>query len=240
MGKSCVVVLAALLALSPASGQDPRWGRGPGSPYSYGPYGQPSTELTIEQQRKLGLSEEQIRKIAELRRDLERERAKLDEQLKAASAAAVAANAEVSRISAELRSLTTTRLQKVYDSVLTEAQRKTLAQQRLGEQARNWLRGYQQWLKLTDAQMEDITGLLVPVFEKYARMEDETAAARERLADLRRAEKPDIVAIEKAEKEVDDLARRNIYQQRQDELMQRMRAGLMPDQAEKLGQIHRR
>jgi predicted nucleic acid-binding Zn-ribbon protein len=207
---------------------------------SYSGYGQPTVELSIEQQRKLGLSDEQIQKIAEQRRDLEKERAKLEGQLKAASDAASVANAEVARIGQEVRGLATAKLQKIYDSVLTEAQKKTLAAQRLAEQARNWLRGYQSWLKLTDAQMDDLSGLLAPVFDKYSKMETELADARERLAEARRATKLDLAAIEKAEKEVAELSKRNVYQQRQDELMDKMRAGLLPDQLEKLGQVIRR
>jgi len=207
--------------------------------YGYS-YGQQSVDLTIEEQRKLGLSDAQIKKIAELRRELEKERVKLDAQLKAARDAAAAANAEVSRLNQEIRALSTTRLRKIYDDVLTPEQRKALDRRRCLEQAKAWLRGYRSWLKLSDAQVEDIAGLIAPVFEKYERMGDEAAAARERLAELRRAEKLDVAAIEKAEKEVEELSRRNIYQARQDELMEKMRAGLMPDQLEKLNRMRRR
>ncbi|HPD16019.1 MAG TPA: hypothetical protein PLE19_13785 [Planctomycetota bacterium] len=237
-------ILAAALALAGrvAAGGEGQWRLGQPSQYQYQygyPYGQPPVELSVEQQRKLGLSDEQIQKIAELRRDLEKERAKLDAQLKAASEAAAAANAEVSRLSQEVRAFSTTRLQKIYDAVLTPEQRKALDQQRYLEQAKAWLRGYQTWLKLTEAQVEDISNLLVPVFEKYAKMDDEAADARERLAELRRADKLDIAAIEKAEKEVEELSKRNVYQQRQEDLMDRMRAGLLPDQLEKIGQMRR-
>ncbi len=208
-------------------------------PY-YGPYGQPSVELSIEQQRKLGLSEAQIQKIAELRRDLEKERVKLEDGLKTASDAVAAANAEMGRLNQAIRDLSTTRLQKVYDAVLTEAQRKALERNRVVDQAKQWLRGYQSWLKLSDGQVEDISSLLVPVFEKYGKMESEVGDARERLSDLRCAEKLDIAAIEKAEKEVETLSKRTYYQERQNELMDKMKAGLMPDQLEKLGQVHRR
>lgn len=233
--------LAAVLAVAGrlAVAEDAKWRYGYPQYGGGYVYGQPSTELSIEQQRKLGLSDEQIRKIAELRRDLERERAKLDAQLKAASDAAAAANAEVARLNQEIRAFSTTRLQKVYDAVLTPEQRKALDQQRYLEQAKAWLRGYQAWLKLSDVQVEDISNLLVPVFEKYARMDDEVADARERLAELRRADKLDIAALEKAEKEVEELARRNVYQQRQEDLMDKMRAGLLPDQLEKIGQMRR-
>ncbi|HUT36628.1 MAG TPA: hypothetical protein VNE39_24275 [Planctomycetota bacterium] len=208
-------------------------------PY-YSPYGQPSVELSIEQQKKLGLTAEQIQKIAELRRDLEKERVKLDAELKTASGAVAAANADMARINQAIRELSGAKLQAVYDSVLTEAQRKALERNRLVEQAKMWLRGYQTWLKLTDAQVEDISSLLVPVFEKYNRVEGDANDARERLSELRRADKLDVAAIEKAEKEVEELSRRSVYQQRQDELMDKMRVGLLPDQLEKLGQIRRR
>ncbi len=207
-------------------------------PY-YG-YTQPTLELTVEQQKKLGLTADQMQKIAELRRDLEKQRAKLDADMKKAAEAVAAANAEIVRIGQEIRDLSTTRLQKIYDTVLTEAQRKAMERQRLVEEAKTWLRGYQSWLKLTDAQVEDISALLVPVLEKYAKMQNEVADARERLSDLRRADKLDIAAIEKGEKEVEELAKRNVYQARQDELMDKMKAGLLPDQLEKLGQVFRR
>lgn len=219
--------------------------RGPGHSYlypgypGYPGYGQPSAELTVEQQRKMGLSEEQIQKIAELRRELEKDRARIDAQLKAAQQAAAAANAEVSRLTQELYALTNTRLAKIYESVMTEAQLKAWRQQRYAEQAKQWLQSYKYWLKLSDAQVEDIAGLLVPVYEKYAKMEDQAAAARERLAELRRAEKPDIAAIEKAEREVAELSKTNVWPLRQNELMEKMRPGLLPDQIEKLDKIYR-
>ncbi len=203
------------------------------------PYGQPSPELTIEQQRKLGLTEEQIQKIAELRRDLEKQRAKLEGDLKKAGEAVAAANAEMARVSQDIRDLSTGKLQKLYDAVLTDAQKKALERIHLVDQAKVWLRGYQSWLKLTDAQVDDISNLLVPVFEKYAKAEGEAAAARDRLRDLRCADKPDIAAIEKAEKEVAELTKANVGQQRHDELMDKMKAGLLPDQLEKIGQIRR-
>jgi len=201
--------------------------------------GSQPAELTVEQQRKLGLSDEQIQKIAEKRRDLEKERAKLETQVKTARDAAAAANAEVARLNGEVQSILTLRLTKVYESVMSEAQVKAWRQQRFADQARQWLQGYKNWMKLTDAQMDDIANLLVPVFEKYARMDDERAAARERLADLRRADKIDVAAIDKAEKDLAELSKPNVYQLRQEELMDKMRAGLMPDQLEKLDRIHR-
>ena len=231
-----VVWGVGLLLAAQAPAQE--WRAPATTPYSG--YGQPTVELSIEQQRKLGLTDEQIQKIAEQRRDLEKERAKLEGQLKAASDGAAAANAEVARVNQEMRGLASAKLQKIYDSVLTDVQKKALATQRLADQGRNWLRGYQSWLKLTDAQMDDLSGLLAPVFEKYSKMETGLADARERLAEARRATKLDLAAIEKAEKEVAELSGRNVYQQRQDELMDKMRAGLLPDQLEKLGQVIRR
>jgi hypothetical protein len=234
MTRLCVLsIVAVLLSGAALAGEAMRY------PY-YSPYGQPSVELSVEDQKKLGLTAEQIQKIAELRRDLEKERAKLDEGLKKAGDAVAAANAEMARINQEIRDLSTTKLQKVYDAVLTEAQRKALERNRLVDQAKQWLRSYQAWLKLSDAQMEDISALLVPVFEKYGKMESTVGDAREHLSELRRADAPDIAAIEKAEKDVEELAKHTYYQERQNELMDKMRAGLLPDQLEKLGQVQRR
>ncbi len=233
-----VAVLGVAMAASLALAEE-GW-RAPGYTYpGYPGYGQPSTELTIEQQRKMGLTAEQIQKIAELRREVEKDRARIDAQLKAAQQAAGAANAEVSRLSQELYSLTGTRLAKVYESVMSEPQLKAWKQQRCAEQAKQWLQSYKYWLKLTDAQVEDIAGLLVPVYEKYSKLEDQVASARERLAELRKVEKPDVAAIEKAEKEVADLSRTNVWQLRQNELMDKMRPGLLPDQIEKLDKMYR-
>jgi cysteinyl-tRNA synthetase len=241
MRRACPWVGLVVLAVAQVAGAQGGRPWTSGQPYYYGGYGvQPPSELTIEQQRKLGLSEEQIQKIAELRRDLEKERAKLDAQLKAASEAAATANAEVARVSAELRNFSTTKIVKIYESVMDEKQRKAWERQRYLDQAKQWLTGYKQWLKLTDAQVDDISTLLIPVFEKFGKMEDETTAAKDRLSEFRRADKIDIAAIDKGEKEVEELTKRNVWQQRQDELMDKMKAGLMPDQLEKLGQIHRR
>ena len=206
--------------------------RSPGAP--------PSGELTVEEQRKLGLSEAQILQIAEKRRDLEKERQKIEEQLKAAREAAAAANAQVTKLSQEIRTITTVKIERIYESVLSETQLKAFRRQRFVDQAKQWLRGYRSWLKLTDAQVDDISGLLVPVFEKYARMEGELADAQERLAASRRADKVDIQAIEKAEKGVAELSKRNVYQERQTELREAMRPGLMPDQLEKLDRVRQR
>ncbi|MBM4036026.1 MAG: hypothetical protein FJ291_30200 [Planctomycetes bacterium] len=228
--------VAASLA---AAGEGPYWG-GPGYSYpGYPGYGQPSVELSIEQMRKLGLSAEQIQKISELRRDVEKDRVRLDAQLKAAQQAAAAANAEVSRLSQELYGLNSTRLAKVYEAVMSEPQLKAWKQQRYLDQAKQWLASYKQWLKLTDAQVEDISGLLVPVYEKYAKAEEQTASARDRLADLRKADKPDVAAIEKAEKDIAELSKTNVWQQRQTELMDKMKPGLLPDQIEKLDKMYR-
>ncbi|HUT31904.1 MAG TPA: hypothetical protein VNE39_00360 [Planctomycetota bacterium] len=229
--------LCVVLATGQAGAEERAW-RAPGSTHYYPGYSQPGLDLSIEQQRKLGLSAEQIQKIAELRRDLEKERVGLDAQLKAAQQAAAAANAEVMRVNRDLQALTNAKLVRVYESVMSEAQLKSWTQQRYLDQAKQWLQSYKQWLKLSDAQVEDIAGLLAPVYEKYAKMEDQAAAARERLAELRRAEKPDVAAIEKAEKEVAELSRTNVWQLRQAECMEKMRPGLLPDQIEKLGKMH--
>ncbi|MBM4038189.1 MAG: hypothetical protein FJ290_06700 [Planctomycetes bacterium] len=216
-------------------------GETPGYPYyypGYPGYYQKGQDLSIEELRKLGLTPEQIQKVTELRRDLEKERVRLDTQLRAAQQAAAAANAEVSRLSQEMQTLTNTRLAKIYESVMNETQLKAWKQQRFLDQAKQWLASYKHWLKLTDAQVEDIAGLLAPVYEKYAKMEDQAATAREELAALRRAEKPDVAAIEKAEKNVAELSKTNVWQARHNELMEKMRPGLLPDQLEKLGKMH--
>jgi len=240
MARACALVVAALLLGqgATAQGQAPgRWGGWSRGGLTTG--GQTANDLTIAEMRTLGLSEEQILKIAEKRRDLEKERAKLEEQLNAARDAAAAANAQVARLSLEVHELSGPAVEKIYKSVMTGEQFGAYERQRFLDQAKQWLRGHQGWLKLTDAQMEDIASLLVPVFEKYARMEGELADARERLADLRRADQLDLAAIDKAEKDLDELSKRNVFQLRQNELMERMRAGLMPDQLEKLDRIQR-
>jgi chromosome segregation ATPase len=213
-------------------------GETPGYPYYYPGYSQRGQDLSIEELRKLGLTPEQIQKVAELRRDLEKERVRLDAQLKVAQQAAAAANAEVARLTQETQALTNSKLVKVYESVMNEAQLKAWNHQRFLEQAKQWLQSYKQYLKLTDAQVEDIAGLLVPVYEKYAKMEDQATAAREELSELRRAEKPDVAAIEKAEKAVAEVSKTSVWQARQTECMEKMRPGLLPDQIEKLGKMY--
>jgi hypothetical protein len=71
-------------------------------------------------------------------------------------------------------------------------------------------------------------------------MEAEAGDARERLAELRRAEKLDVGAIEKAEKEVAGFSAQTLLTQRQEELMDKMRAGLLPDQFEKFDRLRPR
>ncbi len=231
--------VAAGLGAALAAGGEAPWG-GPGYSYpGYPGYGSQPPDLTIEQQRKLGLSDEQIQKIAELRRDIEKDRARLDAQLKAAQQAAAAANAEVTRLSQEMQSLLNVRLVKAFEGVMNEAQLKAWRQQRYADQAKQWLASYKYWLKLSDAQVDDIVNLLVPVYEKYGKLETQVADARERLAELRRAENPDVAAIEKAEKEVAELSKTSIWQQRHNELMDKMRPGLLPDQLEKLDKMYR-
>ena len=232
-------MVCAMASVAPA--QAVRRGIWTGLDYSYTKAGgQASGELTIAQQRKLGLSGEQIKKIAEARRDLEKQRLAIDEQLKKARAAAAAANAEVARLSQESRTILTLKIRKVYESVMTDAQRKAWKEQQLAEQAKQWLRSYKQWLSLTDAQVEDIALLLVPVFGKYEGRQDELEDVRERLAELRRADKIDIAAIEEAEKQVAELSKPNVSAERQKELSEAMRAGLMPDQLEKFDRVKRR
>jgi len=207
--------------------------------YRYGQR-QQSVELTIEQQRKLGLSDAQIQKIAEARRELEKERAKIEDQLRAARAAAAAANAEVTRLNQESRTILTLRLRKVYESVMGEEQLKKWKEEQFLAEARQYLRGYTRWLKLTDAQVEDIAQLLLPIYEKYDKMGDDLETTREKLAQLRRADKLDLAAIEAAEKKVAQLSKTSVYRERYNELREAMRAGLMPDQLEKFDRYRRR
>jgi chromosome segregation ATPase len=213
---------------------------GPRSIHYTSGYGQPPDELTIEEQRQLGLTEDQMRRIAEKRREIEKTRAKLQEQLDAAQEAVRTANAEVARLRQEIHTGLADQLREACEAVMTDAQRKEWRRQRFVEQGKQWLRGYTNWLKLTDAQVEDISALLVPVFEKYARMESQLDEAREQLAKARQATPIDLDAIDAAEKRVDELSKRNLMQLRQNDLMDAMRAGLMPDQLEKFDKIHRR
>jgi len=236
--KNKVAVAAVLLALPSIAlpQQSRRWyGQRP----SYWQGQQRTRELTIAQMRDLGLSDEQIRQVCEKRRDLEKEREKLQKELEAARQAVAAANARAAELSRQLNSLQSTRLVEIYKSAMTPSQFK--AYRRLGylDQARAWLRGYRNWLKLPDTQVEDIANLLVPVFEKYEAMMNELEEARRQLAELRRAENIDIRAIEEAEKRVAELSQRNIWQLRQQELMERMRAGLTPDQLDRLDRVRR-
>ena len=232
-----VLLVAGASVANAAAGQVQRQTYYPGG-YSYGR--QPATELTIEQQRKLGLSDEQIRKIAEARRDLEKERAKVEAQLATARAAASAANAEVARLNGEVRTLTTVRIRKILESVMTPDQRKAWKKQQYADQARQYLRSYMRWLGLTADQVEDIAQLLVPVYEKYDKVQDDLTGAKERLAELRKADQLDIAAIEAAEKHVAELSKVNVYQERYKELREAMRPGLMPDQLEKFDRYGRR
>jgi len=211
----------------------------PPATYSYpGGYrqgGMAVRDLTIAQQRELGLSDEQIAKIAERRRDIENDRAAVEARLQKAREAIQAASAEAARIQAELQDLDTSRLDEVFLAVMTKDQVRAFDRKRFAALAAQWLQGYRQWLKLTEAQVEDITLLLVPVFEKYDKVEDEKAAARDRLAAVRKADPLDIAAIDQAEKKLAELMKENAYVARQSELMKALRGGLLPDQVEKLG-----
>jgi len=114
-------------------------------------YGQkPSAELTIEEQRKLGLSDEQIQKIAVARREVEVQREQIQKELDAARAAASAANAEVARLNGDLRTVLTVRIRKIYESVMTPDQLKAWKKQQFVDQAKQYLRSYMRWLKLTE------------------------------------------------------------------------------------------
>ncbi|MBM4039314.1 MAG: hypothetical protein FJ290_12440 [Planctomycetes bacterium] len=223
-----VVCLAAGAALAQAGGVVVEQPGGQSWQYYYGKSQTPG-DLTIEQQRKLGLSAEQIQKIADLRRDVEKQRAALDAQIQAASA-------ELARLQQELRGLAA-KLPKAVESVMTPEQVKAWQQQQASDQARQWLQSYRYWLKLTDAQMEDLGNLLAPVFVKYTKMEQDAADARDHLSELRRAEKVDVAAVDAAEKRVAELTTQNVYMKRQTELMEKMRPGLLPDQIEKLDKM---
>lgn len=192
--------------------------------------------LSIEEQRKLGLSDAQIQKIAEARAGLERERAKLEEQLEGAYEAVANANAAAGKLRSQVRDITSVRIRKVYESVMTPEQLAAWKKQGYVEQAKRYLRQYSRWLNLKDEQVEDIALLLVPVYRKYDKLDEDERAAREALAELRRAEKVDVAAIEAAEKKVAELDELNSYNGRTRELRDAMRAGLMPDQLERLEQ----
>ncbi|MFP4057704.1 MAG: hypothetical protein ACLF0G_12630 [Candidatus Brocadiia bacterium] len=192
-----------------------------------------SQELTIEEQRELGLSDEQIQQIAEKRRTLEKERAELEAQLEAARKAAAAANAEVARLSTAVRGLQTERLREVYEAVMTEEQLAAWERQGYIEEARRHLRGYRRWLDLSDDQVDQIARLMVPVFRKYDRLQRELEDARAYLHELRVAEEIDVEAIEAAEKRLAELTQRASLRNRTEELREVMRTGLLPDQLEK-------
>jgi len=202
--------------------------------------GQGAKDVTVERLRALRLSDEQIQKFQVLRRDVEKERVALEARVKAAQQAAAAANAETARLQGELQTLLTQRIVKVLDSLMNEDQRKAWHQQDFTEQAKQWLQGYKGWLKLTDAQVDDISGMLVPVFEKYSTMEGDLVAARKNLSDLHLADAPDVAAIDAAEKKVSELSTQGIAAKRQAELMDKMAAGLLPDQLERFDKTFRR
>jgi len=195
---------------------------------------QRTATLSIEEQRKLGLSDAQIQKIAEARSGLERERAKLEEQLEGAYEAVATANAAAAKLRSQVRDITSVRIRKVYESVMTPEQLAAWKKQGYVEQAKRYLRQYSRWLNLKDEQVEDIALLLVPVYKKYDKLDEDERAAREALAELRRAEKVDVAAIEAAEKKVAELDELSSYTGRTRELRDAMRAGLMPDQLERL------
>lgn len=200
-------------------------------PYSYGKTQSPG-DLTIEQLRNLGLTPEQIQKVADARRDIERQRAALEAQIQAA-------NSELARLYQEMRTLTTTKLVKTLEAVMTPEQAQAWRQQEARDQARQWLVGYRYWLKLTDAQVEEAVALLAPVFAKYSKGEQDLADARARLAELRRADQVDVAAVDAAEKAVAQLtsAAQNVYQKRHAELLEAMRPALTPDQLEKVDKM---
>ncbi len=231
---TAAVALAGLLASAVGAQERGRWQGGRGWERA-----RPVT-MTIEQQRKLGLSDEQIQKIAEARRDLEQERVKVEEQLKAADEAVAQANVIASGLRGQIRDITTVRLRKVYESVMTPDQLAAWKKQGYIERATRYVRQYERWLNLKADQIADLALLLVPVYEKYDKLEADETAATEELATLRRAEKVDVAAIEAAEKAVAEADRLNSGNARGRELREAMTAGLMPDQLERFERMQRR
>ena len=124
MSRACGFALVVWCAASLASAQavvNQRWyGQYPG--YSGYLGRRPAGELTVAELRKLGLSDQQILKVAEQRRDIEKKRQEIDKQLEAARAAAAAANAHVAALNAQIRTLTTEGVEKIYESVMTKPQ----------------------------------------------------------------------------------------------------------------------
>lgn len=228
-----VVLLSAVAAAGAGQAWGPR-----GYPY-YGSGGKKLSEMTIQEQRQLGLSDAQIKQIAEKRRAIERQRAQMEKQLEAARATVRAANAEVVRLQREMRRLLPDRLEAVYKAVMTKEQFEAWQRQRDQERARLWLRSYARSLKLSDEQVDDIAMLLAPVFAKYDKLGDEQEAAEGRLAERRLADPIDVAAIEAAEKQVADLRRRNNYRDRHNALLDALRAGLLPDQQAHFDRIFR-
>lgn len=196
--------------------------------------------MSIEELRKLGLSAEQVQKVSAARAELERERVTLEAQLKAADDAVVAAGAAASRVRDQLGELWTVRIRKVYEGIMTPEQLKSWEMQARMGRARRYVRQFQRWLNLKDDQIEDLALMVVPVYDKYDKLEKGEAAAREALAELRRAEKPDVAAIEAAEKRVEELDGQNSYTARSREMREAMRPGLMPDQVERFERGQRR
>lgn len=225
-----VLAMLALLAATASAQQAPQRGQGGRGGQRGGP--RPLT-LSIEALRKLGLSAGQIEKVAAARGELERERVKLEAQLKAADDAVVAAGAASARLRGQLGELWTVRIRKVYEGTMPPEQFKAWEMQARMERARRYVRQYQRWLNLKDDQIEDLALMAVPIYEKYDKLEKGEAAAREALAELRRAEKPDVAAIEAAEKRADELDGQNSYTARTRELREAIRPGLMPDQVER-------
>jgi hypothetical protein len=131
-------------------------------------------------------------------------------------------------------------MRRLYESVMTPEQRATWEKQQAIEQAKAYLRRYQRWLNLKAEQIDDIALLLVPVYQKYDKLEAAEDDARQELAELRRADKIDIQAIEAAEKKVAEADEANSYRGRTAELRDAMRLGLMPDQIERLERARRR
>ena len=237
-----MLVLCGSWTMAGAQGKQPWRGGQPGGQRYYGSRyyrGRSLSGLTIEEQRQLGLSDKQITQIAEKRRDLEREREKIEQRLDAARVAARTAQAEVSRIQRELSDMTTVRIEAVFRSVMSKPQLEAWDKKRFLQMAQTWLKSYGRSLNLSDAQKADIAPMLVAVYQKFETMQEDLNGAQERVKELRQADKIDISAIDKAEKQLAELQKRRIYTLRHKALLDAMRPGLLPDQIEKFEKYYR-
>ena len=233
MRKGMVWALAVAAALGWAA-----VGEGASSSY-YSRYTKKLGQLTIAELRELGLSDDQLQKVCETRRDLGRQVKKLEAQRDAARAAVRAANAEANRIAAEITRLTGDDLDAAIKAVMTPEQRTRWAERHLLDQAKRWLKSYSYSLNLTEAQNEDIAQLLVPVLKEQEAGRARLAEARASLETLREADKIDVKAIDQAEKSLAELEKQSPPRGHYKPLLEAMRAGLLPDQLEKFDKRYR-